>query len=443
MLLRFGVANHRSIRDYQELLLSSSRSVDDGLTIPVPVIDGEVVPVAALYGANASGKSNLLDAMDDLRLLVTHSHKRADATDSIRRSPFRLDAQSSSAPTRFECSFTLASATSGSEADDGAVYDLEVEFTEQEIRRECLRRSIQGQRRSTHALYVRETVDGTVRVDAGSHLSGENTAIANLTRPNSLFLSAAAQNNHPQLTGVHGWFSKRWACYLSEGPVAEHAVAERVSDHRHRDWLDRLLKQAEAGVGGVELDDRDVGTDDLEFTRKIADFVVNQMEGGSGDSEALAERLVETASKRLRLLHEAAEGLLPLDYESESRGTRMFLTLILPALDALASGGLLIVDELDSSLHFRLAQALVSLFLQRESNPHGAQLVFSTHDVALLGSGLLHQDEIWLVDKGADGASALTPLTDFRIRGDFERAYRKGRLGGTPDLLRFFLDLAA
>lgn len=442
MLLRFGVENHRSIRDYRELLLSSSRSVDDGLTMPVPVIDGEVVPVAALYGANASGKSNLLDAMDDLRRLVTHSHKRGDATDPIRRSPFRLDARSSPAPTRFECSFTLASETSGSEADDGAVYDLEVEFTEQEIRRESLRRSIQGQRRSTHLLYVRETVDGTVKVDAGSRLSGESTAIAHLTRPNSLFLSAAAQNNHPQLTGVHGWFAKRWMCVLAEGPVAERAVAERVSDNRHRDWLDRLLKQAEAGVCGVQVDERDVDTDHLELTRKVADFLVNQVEGG-GDSEALAERLVETAGKRLRLLHEAAEGLLPLDYESESRGTRMFLTLVLPALDALAAGGLLIIDELDSSLHFRLAQALVSLFLQPESNPHGAQLVFSTHDVALLGSGLLHQDEIWLVDKGTDGASALTPLTDFRIRGDFERAYRNGRLGGTPDLLRFFLDLAA
>ena len=443
MLLRFGVANHRSIRESQELLLSSSRATGDGLTIPVPVIDGEVVPVAALYGANASGKSNLLDAMDDLRLMVTHSHKRGDATDAIPRSPFRLDAHSSREPTRFECSFTLASATRGSEADDGVVYDLEVEFTEQEIRRECLRRSIQGQRRSTHTLYVRETVDGAVKVDARSHLQGENATIANLTRPNSLFLSAAAQNNHPQLTDVHGWFSEGWTGFIAAGPVPEHAVAERVSDHRHRDWLDRLLKQAEAGVDGVEVGEREVGARELEMARKVADLVVDQVKGDDADPQVLADGLVATASKRLRLLHESAEGLLPLDYGSESRGTRMFLTLILPALDALASGGLLIVDELDSSLHFRLAQAFVSLFLQRESNPHGAQLVFSTHDVALLGSGLLHQDEIWLVDKDADGASALTPMTDFRIRGDFERAYRNGRLGGTPDLLRFFLDLAA
>ena len=412
MLLRFGVANHRSIRDYQELLLTSSRSVDDGLTMPVPVIDGNVVPVAALYGANASGKSNLLDAMNDLRLLVRDSQKRGDATDAIRRSPFRLDAHSSGAPTRFECSFTLGSAASGAEADGGAVYDLEVEFTGQEIRRERLRRSIQGQRRSTHTLYARETVNGVVKVDAGSHLTGENGVIASLTRRNSLFLSAAAQNNHPQLAAVHRWFADEWTCLMAGSRLPEPAVAAKNGAQPYRDWLDRLLRQAEVGLGGVEVTEGEVDEAAIELSP-------------------------------IRLLHHSPKGTFPLDYESESRGTRMFLKLVLPALGALASGGLLVVDELDSSLHYRLAQAFASLFLQPESNPNGAQVVFSTHDVALLGGGLLHQDEVWLVDKNDEGVSALTPLTDYRIRGDFERAYRNGRVGGAPDLLRFVLDLAA
>lgn len=443
MLLRFGVANHRSIRDYQELLLTASRSADDGLTRAVPVIDGSVVPVAVLYGANASGKSNLLDAMDDMRLLVAHSHKGGDATDRIRRAPFRLDEDSASQPTRFECSFTLGSAPGAPGAGDASVYDLEVEFSEQEIRRECLRRSVQHERRSTHTLYTRETVNGRVKVDIGGRLLGENRTIANLTRPNSLFLSAAAQNNHPQLTDVHQWFSRDWACLFSESPTPEPVAATMVGDHRYRDWLARLLRQAEAGVGGLEVGEREIDEAAREMARKVADLVVDQTEGDGPDGQTLADRLVESRSRRLRLLHESSTGLSPLDYGSESRGTRMFLTLVLPALDALASGSMLVIDELASSLHPRLAQAFVSLFLQPESNPHGAQLVFSTHDVALLGSGFLHKDEIWLVNKSSEGVSSLTPLTDFRIRGDFERAYRNGRLGGAPDLLRFFLDLAA
>ena len=442
MLLRFGVANHRSIRDYQELLLTASRPTDEGLTMPVPVVDAFVVPVTALYGGNASGKSNILDAMDDMRLLVARSHKGGDATDRIRRSPFRLNAHSVKEPTRFECSFTLETAPVDSASSEMPVYDLEVEFTESEILRECLRRTVRHERRSTHTLYTRQTQDGSaLSIEFGVHLQGENQITANLTRPNSLFLSAAAQNNHPQLTEVHKWFSDGWRCLFSVGPMHEHVAAEMIADHQQRDWLDRLLKQAEAGVGGVEVGERELDERVLEFTRDVAGFIADHVDGDSPDPQKIADQLVDSSRRRLRLLHESHAGLLPLEYGSESHGTRMFLTLVLPALDALSSGTVLVIDELDSSLHPRLAEAFVSLFLRPESNPRGAQLVFSTHDVALLGTGLLAQNAIWMVNKNYEGVSSFTPLTDFKLRSDVERAYRNGRLGGSPDLHRFFLDL--
>ena len=442
MLLRFGVANHRSIRDYQEMLLTASRPRGEGLTTPVEVVDTSVVPVAALYGANASGKSNLLDAMDDLRLMVALSHTRRNATDPIRRFPFRLDAGSWQRPTRFECSFTTEGSSRDSASHGAPTYDLEVEFTDSEVRHERLRRSIRSERRSTHTLYSRETRDGRVKVDFGVRLQGENQVTANVTRPNSLFLSAAAQNNHPQLTEVHKWFSQDWRCMLSEDPVSEGMAAKLVTDHRHRDWLDTLLKQAEKGIVGIELDEEELDERTLNMTRDIAALVSDHIHGDP-DPHLLADELADTSRRRLRLLHESAGGPRPLDYASESRGTRLFLTLVLPALEALASGSLLVIDELDSSLHPRLAQAFVSLFMRAESNPHGSQLIFSTHDVALLGSKLLAQDEIWIMDKNTEGVSSLTPLTDFRLHGDFERAYRNGRLGGSPDLHSFFLDLTA
>ena len=443
MLLRFGVANHRSIRDYQEILLTASRPSGEGLTTPVVAVDESVVPVAALYGGNASGKSNLLDAMDDLRLMVALSHKRGDATDPIRRFPFGLDDGSRLKPTRFECSFTTESGSSDTASCEAPTYDFEVEFTDSEVLHECLRRSIRNERRSTHTLYSRETKNGSVEVDFGVRLQGENQVTANVTRPNSLFLSAAAQNNHPQLTEVHRWFSQNWHCMLSEDPMIEPMAADSVADHRHRDWLDRLLKQAEKGVVGIELEEEEVDERTLNMAREFAAFISDQIDGDDSDSRLLTDELADSSRRRLRLLHETKAGPLPLHYASESRGTRMFLTLVLPALEALSSGSLLVIDELDSSLHPRLTQAFVSLFLRPESNPHGSQLVFSTHDVALLGAKLLAQDEIWMVDKNAEGVSSLTPLTDFRLRGDFERAYRNGRLGGSPDLHSFFLDLTA
>lgn len=440
MLLRFGVANHRSIREYQELLLTASRTTGEGLTMPVPVADESVVPATALYGANGSGKSNLLDAMDDLRRLIRFSHKGSDSTDRIRRSPFRLDSRSAQEPTRLECSFTIEPSC-GDATTDQAVYDLEIEFTELEIRRECLRRSTRHTRRSTHTLYSRETIDGQVNVQPGVHLQGENQAITNLTRPNSLFLSAGAQNNHPQLTPVHKWFSD-WKCLFSSSPMSEQVAAAIVADHRQHQRLENLLKQSETGVGGVEVDEHEADPRMAVLTRDIAEFVADHMEGDRPNPQAIASELADVATKRIRLLHESDEELLPLDYASESRGTKMFLTLVLPALDALSSGGVLIIDELDSSLHPRLADAFVSLFLAPESNPNGAQIIFSTHDVALLGTGRLRQDEIWLVNKTRAGVSSLIPLTDYRIRGDVERAYRNGRLGGTPDLHGLFLRIA-
>ena len=409
----------------------------------IPVAGASVVPVTALFGGNASGKSNLIDALDDMRLMVMRSHKGRDASDLIPRSPFLLDDHSERKPTRFECSFTLGPQSCDPDSGEKLVYDLEVEFTEYEIRRETLRRSVRHERRSTHTLYARETKNGDVKVDFGVHLQGENQVTAKLTRPNSLFLSAAAQNNHPQLTDVHRWFSQDWHCLFAVGPMPEHVAAEMVRDHQHRGRLEKLLNQAETGIGGIELGERELDDQEIELTRKVAGFIADQALGEKPDPKALADTLADNSRRRLRLLHASAKGLAPLDYGSESRGTKMFLTLILPALDALDRGSLLLIDELDSSIHPRLTKAFVSLFLRPESNPHGAQLIFSTHDVTLLANGLLHQDEIWTVNKSVEGISSLTPLTDFRIRSDLERAYRNGRLGGTPDMHDFFLDLAS
>ncbi|MYF68495.1 MAG: ATP-binding protein [Proteobacteria bacterium] len=135
---------------------------------------------------------------------------------------------------------------------------------------------------------------------------------------------------------------------------------------------------------------------------------------------------------------------MAFDYDLERKGTRTLISLLIPALEALSTGSLLVVDELDTSLHPDLAKAFVSLFNRESSNPHGAQLIFSTHDVTLLGSGSIQQDEIWMTDKDRDGVSRFTPLTEFKLRSrdDIEKAYRKGRLGGVPSADDFYLELS-
>ena len=449
MLLRFGVRNHRSIRDYQELFLSASQRIRrEDLTIPVPTLKEAVVPVAAVYGPNAAGKSNLIDAMDDMQRAIVRSHRSLGATDHIRRAPFRLNDTGKAMPTRFDCTFTVH----GGEADKRgpyvaeSVYEYGFEYTATEFKREWLYRIVRKERQSTQALFERKTEDGQVHVSFGSRLRGENRTVANLTRPNSLFLSAAAQNNHPQLTELYRYFAKRWKIILSEGTMDEGQIAKHLFNYEHQKHFLQLVRQADVGITGIDIEDEKFDEEHFEFMRNFAQAVSKHLPP-SDRSSSLSESMVEQMHdrKRLRFIHAGVGGgTEAFEYHMKSKGTRTLISLLIPALDALSSGSLLVIDELDTSLHPDLARAFVSLFSKKTSNPYGAQLIFSTHDVTLLGSGLIRQDEIWMTDKSDEGVSQFTPLTEFKLRSrdDIEKAYRRGRFGGVPGGDEFVIDFS-
>ena len=448
MLLRFGVANHRSIRDYQEMYLSASKRIKrKGLVIPVPTLKEAAVPVVAIYGANAAGKSNLIDAMYEMRRAIVQSHKSLDATDRIPRTPFRLDETISATPTRFDCTFTIGERSTKGH-DSNTVYEYGFEYTEAEIRHEWLYRVVRKERQSTQVLFDRKTEDGEARVRFGNQLRGENRTIVNLTRRNSLFLSAAAQNNHPQLTELHRYFVEQWRVIMSAGDLADQVVAARLSEFEHMDRLLVLVRQADVGISQIDVEDDELEDDGPGLMRDIAEVMAKHMRREGGDDSMSVEDLLDAMRRRqkLRFVHSAAGGgTASLQYPMESKGTRTLISLLIPALEVLSRGALLVVDELDTSLHPSIARAFVSLFSKGVSNPHGAQLVFSTHDVALLGSDLIHQDEIWMTDKSHEGVSRFTPLTEFRLRSrdDIEKAYRHGRLGGVPIGDDFYIDFDA
>ena len=165
MLLQIGAANHRSIRDHQELLLSTSKRIkDERLTTPVPTLNETVVPVAAIYGSNAAGKSNLIDAIDDMRDAIVGSHASLGPSDRIPRQPFLLDDSSETAPTLFECSFTLPDQLVDERKPDESVYEYGFEFTNTEFCKEWLRRTVRKERQSTRTLFERETRNDQVHV---------------------------------------------------------------------------------------------------------------------------------------------------------------------------------------------------------------------------------------------------------------------------------------
>ena len=442
MLLRFGVANHRSIRDYQELLLSASKHVKhEYMTVPVPTIKESIVPIVAIYGPNAAGKSNLIDAIDEMQRAILHSHTRLGATDRISRYAFRLD-RTGETPTKLDCTFTVDELGSGKPE---SVYEYGFEFTATEFQREWLYRIVRKERLSTQILFERRTEDKQVIVDFGSHLRGENKTISKLTRPNSLFLSAAAQNNHPQLTALHKYFSSQWKIMLREGVMNDASVAESLFNYRHIDRLLRLVRQADLGITKIDVKEEEPDEDQIKMVKEVYKTLKKHLkipdEVLALDDESIFGRLSQP--KRLRLVHSTlSKDAQPFEYGMESKGTRTLISLLIPALEALSTGALLVIDEIDTSLHPNLTRSLVSLFKRKESNPLGAQLIFSTHDVSLLGSGLIQQDEIWITDKDNEGVSRFKPLTEFKLRSrdNIEKAYRRGRFSGIPPTDEFFIE---
>ena len=436
MLLRFGVANFRSIRDYQEILLTASTRIKrTGLSIPVPVLRQSAVPVAAIYGGNASGKSNLVAAINAMWQHIVKSHKSRDATDPIPKEHFRLDSTSASQPTRFECTFALNTSETNA---PGEVYEYGFEFSTSEYTKEWLRCTVRGERLTTRTLFERETVDGEVRIGFGNQLRGENRATANLTRPNSLFLSAAAQNNHPQLSRLHQVFAKGWSMLLDRRVLINLAIAEKLDNYPHMEKLMDVIRQADLGIVGTDLREQEITGKQRDMIRKFAELI------SSIDQKLKIEDIEEEdiKIKEFRFTHSGLDNEIhSFDYDLESQGTRALTSMLVPALDSLSSGSLLVIDEMEASLHPRLTQAFVSLF-KGLSNRHGAQLICSTHDASLLQESALELDEVWIVEKGKEGVSRLSPLTDYRLRArdDIERAYRQGRVGGVPSRRDFMVD---
>ena len=332
---------------------------------------------------------------------IVMSHKSLDAGDPIPRHPFLLDQASVDKPSRFDCMFTIDDHSASASQE---VYEYGFAFTKAEYVHESLHRIVRHKRQTTQMLFDRKTKNGETQVDFGSRLRGENRAIASLTRPNSLFLSATAQNNHPQLGAIHRQFAEHWQPL--QGEPVESKIAESLDGFAHQDAFMELMRQADLGVVGSELEDYEPTEAHRErvrkFSRAVAELVGSSLEA---DEQVLP-------LKRLRFTHASADGTRAIGFDLESRGTQRLAALAIPVLNAISAGSLVVVDELDASLHHRLTTALIRLF--KSATNHGAQLVTAVHDTTLLGDGL-ELDDVWLAEKDRAGVSRFTPLTDYRI----------------------------
>lgn len=422
MLIEFRVENHRSIRDEQALTMRAGGQDDpaDGRPRRVEGSPEPLLPAAALYGANASGKSNVLSALGFMRSAVLGSHRAWSPDDGVPREPFAWG-EKAKQPSLFEITILLA----GTRYQYGFVADDE-QFLEEWLY------AWPGKKRQTW--FTRELG----KFKFSESLAGENRLIEQVTRSNALFLSAAVQHKHEQLAPLFSWFRRLFElnvrgrrspflrigtdpffamgieAWLSSSPQLSLFGENESESSQIRSFRD-LMRAADVGILDIKLED-------------------------DSSKPSAVTRLAQPGRYRVLVRHSSnvEEAWLPL--EEESQGTLTLFRVGPLILDALRGGGVVIVDELEASLHPLLAIQILKLFNDPERNPKNAQILFTTHDTNLLGTiagePAMRRDQVWLTEKNQDGATCLYPLTDFKPRKEenIERGYLQGRYGAIPFL---------
>ena len=415
MLTEFRVKNLRSLRDEQ--VLSLVASADQTLLDTHALATGlkaapHVLKSAVVYGANASGKSNLIKALQYMHGVVLASAALQPGQTFDRLQPFKLDATSGSQPTEFEVTFILA----------GVRYQYGFAMNAQRIVSEHLLvyKTFKPQRWFERHF---DAESGKNVYAFGPSLKGAKNLWEGATRPNALFLSVAVQLNSEALRQVFDWFANRLVIINEQSPLSPQFSEQLLKQEAQRKAICEFLRAADISIADIEVATKQAMVHTINF-----DLATGKRE------EAASEQAVD----EVKFHHITEHGKAVFDLMDESSGTRNLLFLTGPILDILNKGLTLVVDELDTSLHTLLVQSLVRLFHNPEANTGGAQLIFTTHDTSLLDAyGLFRRDQVWFVEKRPDQSSSLYPLLDFSPRKNeaLERGYLQGRYGALP-LLR-------
>lgn len=420
MLIEFRVTNFRSFRDEQRLSMvaSSDKSLPSNI-VHIDAVKWPLTRSAVIYGPNASGKSNLVLAILYVRSLVLHSAKREPAGEEASSGlipnlqPFLFDTASHGASSQFELTFL----------ESGVRYEYGFRINKDTIEEEWLFAYTSGR---AQRWFGRERLDnGEYSWYFGPKLRGEKQRFADITRPNVLFLSLAATLNNPQLSVVFDWFSKRLrviAPFTSKQSMERFTVRKALRDQVFHQRIVDLLAQADLRISGFKA--TEIAPDNDPMLHMMPPELASVVRAnGMPRVEVEMEHRVDGQAQPVTL-----------DKSEESLGTQRLFTLAGPLIDALIGGRVLVIDELDDSLHPILVRRIVELFHDPDINKHGAQLIFNTHDTTLLDIQLFRRDQIWFVERNSANESQLYPLNDFspRNKESLMRGYLYGRYGALP-----------
>jgi AAA15 family ATPase/GTPase len=415
MLIEFSVTNFRSIFERQTLSLAMASGGEHRDT-NVFQFDGankfDLLRSAAIYGPNASGKSNLLIALRTMQDCVRESATKLTSGDKLPAEVFKLDPEARKLPSEFEVTIIAK----------GVRYQYGFSISQERVEEEWLLAYPKGR---PQQWFTREwdKVGCKYRWEIGSALIGEKQLWQKSTRDNSLFLSTAVQLNCEQLKPIFDWFDDILHT-VKVGGWGSGYSASLCETKGKKELLLNFLRAA-------DLDIEDIGVKSEEFSEKKLPQDMPQQLKSHLSAELKGHKIFEITT-----FHKDSEGQpVPFDFLDESDGTQKLFNFAGPWLDSLEHGSVLFVDELHDNLHPKLVSFLIELFHNDLTNPKNAQLVFTTHETSILSQDVFRRDQIWFCEKSDKKSTSLFSLTDFsprKGRENLEAAYLSGRYGALP-----------
>lgn len=416
MMLNFKVKNFRSIKDKVILDMQASSDTTSKEQAVFEVGKTALLKSAAIYGPNASGKSNILKAFVIFRLMILESQIRSNVPADLPNENFKLSSETENKPSFFEMEFLL----------NGEIFIYGFEIDKKKICTEWLK-----QVKGNKTLFDRKEQN----IEHNKNYFQEATAVLKKqTAEKVLFLTVLASN--------HGEISERIIQFIQNtnyisgtqrGDTLNFSFGQFLNNPKMARKMKEFILKADFGIDDIQASEKMILAKEA---RNIPDKF----------KELLFQENSKIAERSLKFLHkkyisngkEAEKESLDF-FTEESEGTQTMFALSAPFIDTLDRGKILFIDEIDASLHPLLCQYLISIFNSKEKNPNNAQLIFTTHDTSLLKEEFLRRDQIYFTDKNKKGATELFSLADISERKgvDFAKRYLEGRYNALPYISDF------
>jgi len=376
----------------------------------------EALSCSLIYGRNASGKSNIINAFYAFQNLVFESGNFEVGAKIPYYEPFKLDSNSKEKPTEFQLDFI---------AKDKVRYIYEISYTSDTVLKEAL---FFYPKKQKAKLFERISEN---EITYGDYYVGRKKEVEESIYKNQLLLSKVRTEKIDMLVQPYLFFSQ--LIFISNvhdssfDDVLLNIYTSRIANKNNLHFINnisKLLKAADTGIDSLSISENKFDASSLP----------NEMD------EQQKKRIVERYKYKLRTVRNVFEngksiGKIDFTLSEESTGTLKLLVIGGLIIEALADGQTLIIDEFDKSLHPKLTRALIKIFMNEKTNPNKAQLIFATHDVSLLDLELFRRDQVWFVEKEYEGNTTFYSVSDIsgiRKSVPLEKWYMSGRLGGTP-----------